>query len=162
MERLIKNIANNSKVVFDSGRFDDWCVYVVSSDGSRYAPFDNQYFSDLLKLSKKYSGNKVYDDFVKIYNQTTSEINSEVTKLIDDISKTYKEEDRGLIEKWFTVIYAGMIAEENKERVILKKRIKRLGMHQVLIDNISPQIAANFSRGKKWRELDTIMKQKGF
>ncbi len=162
MERLIKKLENNYKVVFDSGRFDDWCVYVVDANDNRNAPFDNQYFSDLLNLSKKYTNNKVYEDFVKIYEQTTSNIDNEVIKLIDDIALTYELNDRFLIEKWFTVIYAGMIAEENKERAILKKRIKRLGMHQVLIDKISPQIAANFSRGKKWRELDAIMKQKGF
>lgn len=119
MERLIKNIANDSKVVFDSGRFDNWCVYVVNSNGSRNAPFDNQYLSDLLDLSKKYSDNKVYDDFVRIYNKTTSKIDNEVTEFIDNISRTYKEEDRSLIEKWFTVIYAGMIAEENKEGAII-------------------------------------------
>ncbi len=162
MERLIKNLANNYKIVFDSGRFDNWCVYIVEADGNRNAPFDNQYFSDLLNLSKKYIGDKVYKDFVKIYEQTTSNIDNEVTKLIDNISLTYDVEDRILIEKWFTVIYAGMIAEENKEQAVLKKRIKRLGMHQVLIDKIEPQIAANFSRGKKWRELDAIMRQKGF
>jgi len=162
MERLIKNISNNSKVIFDNGKFDKWCVYVVSSNGSRIAPLDKQYFSELLEISKKYSKNKVYNDFVKIYDKTTAEIDNEVIELLEIISKTYNTEDRAIIEKWFTVIYAGMIAEENKERAVLKKRIKRLGMHQVLIDNLAPNITANFSKGKKWRELDAIMREKGF
>jgi hypothetical protein len=71
-------------------------------------------------------------------------------------------EDAEEIEIWLTVIYAGMIAEENKAHAVLGKRIKRLGMYQVLIEKLSPDYAANFSKGKKWRELDAVMKGKGF
>jgi hypothetical protein len=55
-----------------------------------------------------------------------------------------------------------MIAEENKENAILGKRIKRLGMHQVLIENMKPEEAAVFSKGKKWKELHRLMKKRGF
>jgi hypothetical protein len=67
-----------------------------------------------------------------------------------------------MIDIWFTVIYAGMVAEENKKNAKLKKRIKRLGMFQVLIEKKSAEYAANFSKGKKWKELDTIMLSAGF
>ena len=162
MERLVKNIANGDRVVFNNGRFDNWCVYVVETDGSSNAPYDVQYFADLFDLSKKYPENKIYNDFILIYNKTSTNINHETIALINDIVLTYQEEDRNMTEKWFSVIYAGMIAEENKDGTILKKRIKRLGMHQVLIDGLSPDVAANFSKGKKWRDLDAIMKKKGF
>lgn len=55
-----------------------------------------------------------------------------------------------------------MIAEENKLNAILKKRIKRLGMYQVLVQNYPPSVAANYSKGKKWRELDALMVHYGF
>ena len=55
-----------------------------------------------------------------------------------------------------------MIAERNKDFAVLKERIKRLGMHQILIDHMSVSEAANFSKGKKWKELDEICKAKGF
>jgi hypothetical protein len=35
-------------------------------------------------------------------------------------------------------------------------------MHQILIENMPINEAANFSKGKKWRELDEICKTKGF
>lgn len=35
-------------------------------------------------------------------------------------------------------------------------------MHQVLLENFDPELAANFSKGKKWKELDKLMKEKGF
>ena len=66
------------------------------------------------------------------------------------------------MEIWLNVLYAGMIAEENKKNAILKKRIKRLGMYQVLIEQMPPEQAAVFSKGKKWKELDQLMATKGF
>ncbi|GAB7258296.1 DUF7004 family protein [Polaribacter sp. OB-PA-B3] len=162
MVRLIKDLLNNRNVIFDSGSFDDWCVYVVEQNGSRRAPFDVDYFTDLKNISTHYSGNKVYNDFVSIYNLTTKIIDANVINRINAIVPTYQLLHQPHIEQWFTVLYAGMIAEENKKYAILKKRVKRLGMHQVLIDNLSPSVAANFSRGKKWHELDAIMKPKGF
>ena len=162
MARLIKDLKNNRKVIFDAGGFDEWCVYVVEEDGSRKAPFDVDYFTDLKELSLHYSGNKVYDDFVSIYDMTTKNIEANVLNQINDIVLTYQGPHQNIMEQWFTVLYAGMIAEENKRFAILKKRVKRLGMHQVLMDNLSPRIAANFSKGKNWRELDAIMVSKGF
>jgi len=159
---LIKELKHNRKVIFDQGKFDNWCVYVVESDGSKKAPFDNEYFSDLKNISLKYPNNKVYNDFVSIYDITTNMIEQNVLDLIDSIVSTYNIEDQILIEQWFSVIYAGMIAEENKQYAKLKKRIKRLGMHQTLILNFSPYEASKFSYGKKWYDLDKIMQPLGF
>ena len=162
MERLIKEIRGTQKVIFDQGNFDDWCVYVVDKNGNKKAPFDEEYFTDLKSISKKYPGNKLYNDFVKVYDLTTKIIDDKVLTAIDRIVNSYDDQDKETIDKWFTVIYAGMIAEENKNFAVLKKRIKRLGMHQILILDFEPKVAANFSKGKKWRELDTIMKPLGF
>jgi hypothetical protein len=161
MSRLIANLPDNSVIEFDNGAFDDWCVYLKRPNQTRYAPKDTEYFSVMKNLSSIYGKQKIYDDFVKIYNDTTSQIRSDVIQKIIDISANY-DNHKDEICIWFVVMYAGMIAEENKQNAILKKRIKRLGLHQVLIDELEPNFAANFSRGKKWRELDTICKQKGF
>ena len=55
-----------------------------------------------------------------------------------------------------------MVAEENKAFSKLGKRIKRPGVYQVLQENIDYNTAANFSRGRKWRELSEICAQRGF
>ena len=162
MAKLIKNLRNNRKVVFDSGTFDDWCVYVLEANGVRNAPRDNTYFAALHSIAQKYPNNKVYADFVKIYDLTTPTIETYVLSLIDEIVETYNDEDKIIIEQWFSVIYGGMIAEENKTNAVLKKRIKRLGMYQVLIKNIDPNVAANFSKGKKSAELSLLMQSYGF
>ncbi|MDY0131203.1 MAG: hypothetical protein RBR53_00895 [Desulforegulaceae bacterium] len=133
MKRLVKKLFNSRQVVFDKGRFDNWCVYVEEASGFKKAPFDSMYFSDLQKLSKFYPDKKVYNDFVRIYNDTSEKIDKNVLNLIDEIVSTYDKKHQIIVEQWFTVIYAGMIAEENKKRAILKKRVKRLGIYQVLI-----------------------------
>lgn len=161
MATHIKTITDGSIIEFDSGAFDEWCVYLTRNGEKKYAPRDVQYFTDIQNYAQKYTTKKVYDDFVKIYDITNSKINKDVLDRITVISNDYGE-DRIIIDIWFTVIYAGMVAEENKKNAILKKRVKRLGMYQILIENQSPSFAANFSKGKKWRELDVIMRNYGF
>lgn len=161
MATFIKNVRNKNLIEFDKGAFDDWCVYLTRCGQSRYAPRDTEYFQRLQELGRKHGCHNIYNDFVQYYQHTTKEVNPAILKLIADLSYPYHT-DAEEIEIWHTVIYAGMIAEENKTNAVLKKRIKRLGMHQVLIEGINPEVAANFSKGRKWRELDLIMTEKGF
>ncbi|MCF6357429.1 MAG: hypothetical protein L3J54_06430 [Draconibacterium sp.] len=161
MSQKINSFSGGGYIEFDTGNFDDWCVFVTKPDGERFAPTDVHYFSRMQKLGSKYGSQKIYDDFVVIFNRTSKNTDPLVFKLISTLCEYYKNDSRE-IEIWFNVLYAGMIAEENKQFAILKKRIKRLGMHQILIDNLEPEFAANFSKGKKWRDLDKLMKSKGF
>ena len=83
MSVLVKSLRNNRSVVFGAGRFDNWCVYVVESNGYRKPPLDKIYFEELYNISKKYLANKVYDDFIAIYDVTTKDIDLKVIALID-------------------------------------------------------------------------------
>lgn len=161
MPTLIKIINNKIRIEFDTGSFDNWCVYLTKPGGVRFAPTDIEYFSWLKEQSVIFGAAKIYNDFISFYEQTTHEIESAVLDKISDISKDYYTVVEEM-DTWLTVIYAGMIAEENKVNAILKKRIKRLGMHQLLLENFKPEEAANFSKNKKWQELDVYMKRKGF
>jgi len=161
MSNKLNHFGNGGFIEFDSGCFDGWCVFVTLPGNDRFAPTDVHYFTRLKVLGEKFGPQRIYDDFVVIYNRTTKNVDSKVFELIAVLSRFYFA-DAGEMELWLNVIYAGMIAEENKENAILKKRIKRLGMHQVLIDGMLPKEAAVFSKGKKWKELDEIMRLKGF
>lgn len=141
----IKKISEIS-IKVGRGRFDDHCVFVFE-EGSHYAPRDIEYFNFFIHMSKKYSPEMIYSDFVEIYDLTTEEICENVLNVITEISLKYDENDD--FDKWFTVIYLGMVAEERKQYAVLKKRIKRLGMHQIMIENQSANFAANYSRRKK-------------
>ncbi|RYY37881.1 MAG: hypothetical protein EOP46_01040 [Sphingobacteriaceae bacterium] len=160
-KRLIKQVSDKYTIEYNSGNFDNWCIYLTRRGGVRYAPLDDEYFTLLLQLGLTHGYDKIYADFVKVYARTSKTLDETILKLIEETAAGY-EEDRYEMEIWFTVIYAGMIAEENKMHTKLGKRIKRLGMHQTLIDKIGPGIAAHFSRNKPWRELDAIMQAKGF
>jgi len=161
MPNQITILPDSTKIEFDFGGFDSWCIFIARPNQPRYAPKDTEYFGVLKNLGFIYGNKKVYDDFVKFYNLTTTLVEKTTLDVIVQLSTEYKSHEAEIC-LWFTVLYAGMIAEENKQNAILKKRIKRLGLHQVLIEGFEPAIAANFSRGKKWRELDVLCKEKGF
>lgn len=161
MPEHIKTLKNGITVEFDNGSFDDWCVYVAGENIPRHAPTDVHYFNELSKLGHIYGHKKIYNDFLQFYEQTTADLNQKIIDGISGIASSYSENSLE-IELWFTVIYAGMVAEENKKNAILKKRVKRLGMYQLLIEKQSAEYAANFSKGKKWKELDETMKTLGF
>lgn len=161
MATLIKNVRNLHRVEFDQGRFDQWCVYLERNGLTRYAPVDTEYFEFFRQKGITYGAQRVYNDFVKIYTPTNRLIDPNVLNLITTIANTYGN-DATEMDVWFSVIYAGMIAEENKANMILKKRVKRLGMYQVMTQNMQPAVAARFSFGKNWRELDALMRAGGF
>lgn len=127
----------------------------------RYAPRDTEYFTFFKDLGIKYNSQRVYDDFVKIFNLTTDEVEKTVLDQITIIAKTYGN-DSADVDVWYTVVYAGMVAEQNKAFTKLGKRIKRLGMHQSLLQNYNAGAAASFSKGKPWRELHLLMTNLGF
>lgn len=120
-----------------------------------------EYFGRLQQLGAVHGHEKIYSDFVTFYTPTSKKIDIAVLDLIRRIAASYHTASLE-IEILFVIIYAGMVAEENKEFAVLRKRIKRLGMHQSLIDKLTAEEAANFSREKKWREIDMICKEKGF
>jgi hypothetical protein len=161
MATLVKNVRNKNIVEFDKGAFDEWCVYLTRPGLSRYAPRDTEYFNKLRQLGNKHGHQKIYTHFVTFYTPTNKTIDARILSLITNITNSYSN-DAEEMDIWFSVIYAGMVAEENKAFAVLRKRIKRLGMYQVLIEGFDAEYAANFSRGRKWRELDILMRQRGF
>lgn len=161
MGQIITTFADGSYLQYDKGKFDNWCVYLSRPNENIYAPKDYQYFKRLHKYSLIYGAEKLYNDFVCIYNITTKEYTNEVFDKIKNIAKSYGNDEINVAID-FSIIYMGMVAEENKAYTKLGKRIKRLGVHQVLIEQMPYNEAANFSKGKKWKEIDEICINKGF
>jgi len=160
MPTLIKIVRGRNKIEFDKGSFDDWCVFLTRPAQNRYAPKDTEYFTILRRLADIHCAIKIFNDFCSFYKDTDTQLNPGILDYISLISDSYGA-DAEEIDIWFTVIYAGMVAEENKTSTKLRKRIKRLGMHQLLIEDLGADYAAHFSRGKKWQELESIMKARG-
>lgn len=150
---------DNTEVFFDQGKFDDWCVYLTDTHGNRKPPLDTEYFSFFQEVAHSYGRGIVYGHFKTIFDLTTESIDPTTLEKIKQISLSYKEDIRLDVHKNFVVIYAGMVAEENKQHAILKKKIKRIGFYQAVVLNMSANDAANFSKGKGWRDLLDLYKR---
>lgn len=161
MIRLLQTFADGTTVSFGRGAFDDWCMYLHRPGEQPHAPRDERYFARLQRLGEQHGYRAIYADFVAVYDRTTAEVDDTVLDLILQLTPKYGP-DAHEMAVWLTVLYAGMVAEENKEKAVLKKRIKRLGMHQTLVEGRPPGEAATFSRGKKWPELARLCRAKGF
>jgi len=154
--KIVKKFKDGSEIGFGKGRFDDFCVYLDNKP-----PLDVHYFTRLYELKEIYGGSNIYDDFVYIYELVTKKLESAVLENITHISQKYKD-DITRVDKIFTILYMAMIAEENKANTKLGKKIKRLGVHQILIENITPNVSANYSKGMKWREIEKECMERGF
>ena len=92
---------------------------------------------------------------------TEKEVNNEALNNISRISEKYGD-DAIQIDTIFSILYMAMIAEERKAGTKLGKRIKRLGIHKLLIEDKPVHDAANFMRGMNWREIDGLCRERGF
>lgn len=162
VKTAVKTWADGSSIGYGRGKFDDKCIFLTDADGRVHAPLDREYFLEMRRLADRFGTEKVYADFVRIYDLTWNEVSEEVLRIIDETAKTYGEEFFIPTSILFTTLYLGMIAENCKERTRLGKRIKRLGVHVLLIGNVDYRIAANFMRGMSARDLAALCVQYGF
>ena len=158
---IVKRFSDGSFLEFARGSFDDWCVFITTASGDRKPPLDVEYFRFLKYWATRYSPERIYADFVSIYERTGTEVEDTVLSYIETVASTYEEKQLEF-EKVFTILYMAMIAEENKEKTRLGKRIKRLGLHVLLLENASVDYAANFMRNKEWRDIDVLCRARGF
>lgn len=96
-----------------------------------------------------------------LYEKTGREIDDGVLAFIDELARSYGDMNLRF-SQIFTILYMGMVAEERKAGTRLGKRIKRLGVHKLLIEDQSVSDSANFMRGMRWRDIDLLCRQRGF
>lgn len=149
------------RLEFDRGAFDDWCLYLTRPDGSRHAPRDRDYFAQLSAYARKHAAARLYADFAAIYDRTTPSPDPAMFPFIQGLCAKYGGDARE-IALLFAIIYMGMVAEENKTNAPLGKRIKRLGIHQLLLEGYAPSAAADFSRNRLFRDLAVRCEERGF
>ena len=101
------------------------------------------------------------DQFIDLTEMVSGTVHIYVESGVEGYSKEYGE-DAVVVDKTFSIIYCGMIAEEQKAGTKLGKRIKRLGIHVLLIDNQAVGYAAHFMRGMGWKDIDSHCQERGF
>ena len=104
MGQLIKEFENGTFLEYDRGGFDDWCVYFTDTNGTRKPPRDVDYFKQLTELAEKYSVEKVYTDYVQVYNLTGKEVEQTALAEISRISVSYGR-DALDVDVIFSILY---------------------------------------------------------
>lgn len=159
--RLLRTFADSSRLSFGPGRFDAWCVYLTRPGQQPDPPRDLTYFARLKALAARHGAQLLYTDFLALYHRTTADVAPAILELCYWLSRHYGD-DALEVDIVLSILYAGMVAEDNKARARLKKRVKRLGMHQLLLEDFTAEAAASFSRGKTWQEIDMACTARGF
>ena len=157
----IWTFSNGLALEFDRGQFDEWCVYEVSPNGQRVAPRDVDYFRDLVDFGARHGNQRIYDDFVAVFDVSGPKVTTESLAIIDQVANRYGTEKESL-QRVFIILHMGMVAENLKRNTRLGKRIKRLGVHVLLLESQDVMQAANFMRGMGWREIDALCQERGF
>ena len=134
---------------------------VVNESGVKKAPLDVDYFNELLILRDLIGVDDTYKLFINIYDKVDKNVNKEVINFIIHTSEEFKQYEIELDLLLMTLYYT-MIAEENKKYTRLGKKIKRLGVHQVLKENFNIRVAANYSKGLGWRDIEQECRNRGF
>lgn len=160
MGQRVKIFPNGAFVEYGQGSFDGWCVYYVA-EGFRIAPRDEKYFELLAALGKKYGVNRVYRDFIWLYQHTSKGVDGRVLRGVSQLAASYGG-DALAVDVVFSILYLGMIAEENKRNTCLGKRIKRLGVHLLLIEGCAAKDAANRMKGMQARDIAALCRKRGF
>lgn len=160
MGRRIKDFSDGSFLEYDRGKIDSWCVYMIDPDGVRRPPLDRDYFNELKALADKYGVERVYSDFVSIYDSTTRNIDVNV---LEDISQMAAQYDDSLdVDKLFTTFYMAMTSEENYPNTRLGRKIKRLAAYEILFGGRDVDNAVVFMKRMGWREIDALCRERGF
>jgi hypothetical protein len=160
-KREIKKFSNGQSLEYDVGVFDDWCIYICNPDGARNPPKDVEIFLRIIELTKNYDPKKIYFDLKEIFVLTNKQIKIPVSDHITRLSKEYGE-DHLTVDILYSTLYAMFVAEENREGTKLGKRIKFLAIHQILKEDLAPDIAANFSKKKSSKDISKLCEDRGF
>jgi hypothetical protein len=90
---IVKSFSDGVYLEYAQGGFDGWCVYIVAKDGQRIPPHDKDYFGFLQRMSTYYGADRVYSDFVKVYNRAsiTNGENAQHPLYGNDIRREQKE-----------------------------------------------------------------------
>jgi len=161
MGTVIKRFPNGEALEYDTGAIDDWCVYLTQPMKERIAQTDMEYFSKLKQYADSYGNDRVYDDFVSIYEITCKLPEKSALERISQIASSYGKDSLHM-DILFSTLYMTMISEEQKQYTKLGKRIKRLGVYALLKENKTASEAAEFMKGMKWIDIDKLCNERGF
>ncbi|RPJ97224.1 DUF7004 family protein [Rummeliibacillus sp. TYF005] len=161
---LVKRYEDGTELSRDKGNFDEWCIYINGR-----APYDRDYLGSLHKLGQTCGMDKVYNEFLNLYNLTGREVeerilNNVIPEIATNLENNYFNNLE--IQKLFGTLYLVMLAEQNRMlangvETKVGKRIKGLAVYQLFYEGYSVEQACNFSIGRPWREIANLCDERG-
>ena len=142
--QVLKMFRDNTLLLYDRGNFDEFRVSFYDARlRYRSSPNDAQFFTFFLKMGDNENVWRMIVDLASRIDRHTGFQHISLPQHSGSLDE----------EKVFSALAAAMMAEERKAKTKLGKRVKLLGCHQVLMQGISPHVAAKWSRGKPWKEI---------
>lgn len=160
MENNAPRLAPVRNFEFDPSNEYKWFVYFDQANANRKYASDAENLNELQSLAAKYSPERIYRDFVKLYDATEYNFNPNALNIIAGIAESYGD-DAAEVNYQFTIMYFGMLSEQHKKDTKLGKRIKRLAVYRALFDTYTAQ-EASYYPSRKWWLLDSLCSQRGF
>jgi hypothetical protein len=154
--------SNRQRIEFRQGKFDSWCVYVVHGSGSEKNPLDKELFQELITFGSICGNFRIYTEIIQVYTLSRKDIEREVLNKIVEISNRHEIKNIESIKILYTKFYYAFVAEENRARTVLGKRVKMLGIYQIMLENFSPEDTANFSKGMTGKAIADLCTVRGF
>ena len=161
---FIKKFDDDTSYRYKHGEYDKWYVGYYNKDGVELKGKkgegieDERAFKALLRYSKDVGVDTVFNDIMEIFDRTIPQIDPQtVSDFIYQLSLKYGD-NKIKAQKLLQYLYMAMISEEMKDKSILGKYMKLLGVYQTLIDGFEPAVAARFSDEVKVRELYNELK----
>lgn len=153
-KRCFRLLPNGDVIFFGKGLYDDFCTYIghpVWSDTDKTfvtmcgTVTDAVYFDMCKTLCDRYGTDLIYRRHLTgLYNRVGNFVDKTVIEAISNaVSVFHNEDDRNMAVIAYTLIYYGMVAEENhrsgsnpNSRPICGKVIKMAGLYKHLIENV--------------------------
>lgn len=122
---------------------------------------DKDYFTSLECLKNEYGRDLVYSSFSTIYTGVCGDwTRKDRERCYLLCEKTSKDYNKPTLLLWIT-LYMTMLAEEKKENTILGKKIKRLGVYNLLYDEYPVDYIVKYMRNMRWYKLKELMIERG-
>jgi putative NIF3 family GTP cyclohydrolase 1 type 2 len=96
-----------------------------------------------------------------VFDASGPKVTDESVGVVVEVSTRYGDEEEKM-KRLLLILHMGMVAENVKKNTRLGKRIKRLGVHDLLLESGEVAHAAHFMRGLGWREIDVLCRARGF
>jgi hypothetical protein len=143
--RLIRAFSNGAFLEYArSGDVPNFQIYYVDFKGQRRRASREEALSRLVSFSESHDRLDLYHRYSRLYELSSHDIESEVLKQIDLWAKDYAMGDLSF-QCLYSFLYAELVLMSGEISGLSERRLQRLAIHHVLIEERPVSYACRFS-----------------